>query len=226
MAFSANPFSLSVPDPAFESWLRDSGYLELFDHRTSAAAATSASDDAVSTITGGFSASLLSRFATLFSLLAINPFSKLAPDDFAGDTPLWTTGFLGSVDSYSFPSSSQQARMRIHENIKRFARNYAMLLIVFFACALYQMPVALAGLLASLALWELFKFCSDKWEFDRYPAIRQFLIRVAQCATVVLLTLLNVQMALFYGFAISYGVMILHAAFRKLSPSMKPSGQR
>ncbi|KAH0902481.1 hypothetical protein HID58_041984 [Brassica napus] len=198
MAFSPNPLSLSVPDPAFESWLRDSGYLDLLDHRTSAAAAapapassssssaaaapSSASDDVVSSITGGFFASLLSRLVTVSSLLTINPFSKLSADDFSGDTPPWTTGFFGACDSYSFPASSQQARMRVHENIKRFARNYATLFIVFFACALYQMPLALVGLLASLALWELFKYCSDRWEFDRHPSARKLVIGIGQCA--------------------------------------------
>ncbi|XP_010412553.1 PREDICTED: PRA1 family protein H-like, partial [Camelina sativa] len=198
LAFSPNPLSLSVPDPAFESWFRDSGYLELLDHRTSAAAAaasssapvstsaaatSSASDDVVSSITGGFFASLLSRLVTVSSLLTINPFSKLSADDFSGDTPPWTTGFFGNCDSYSFPSSSQQARMRVHENIKRFARNYATLFIVFFACALYQMPLALVGLLASLALWELFKYCSDRWKFDRHPSMRKFSIGIGQCET-------------------------------------------
>lgn len=159
MAFSANPLSLSVPDPAFESWLRDSGYLELLDHRTSAAAASTsssvsssaaapsaASDDVVSSVTGGFFASLLSRIVTVSSLLTINPFSKLSADDFSGDTPPWTTGFFGNCESYSFPSSSQQARMRVHENIKRFARNYATLFIVFFACALYGLNTLNLGL--------------------------------------------------------------------------------
>ncbi|AEE85355.1 P family protein H [Arabidopsis thaliana] len=241
MAFSPNPLSLSVPDPAFESWLRDSGYLELLDHRTSAAAAaasssasvsssaaatSAASDDVVSSITGGFFASLLSRLVTVSSLLTINPFSKLSADDFSGDTTPWTTGFIGNCDSYSFPSSSQQARMRVHENIKRFARNYATLFIVFFACALYQMPLALVGLLGSLALWELFKYCSDKWKFDRHPSMRKLSIGIGQCATAVLLTFLNVQMALFSALAISYSVMILHAGFRKLTPSKKPTRGR
>ncbi|CAA7039685.1 unnamed protein product [Microthlaspi erraticum] len=241
MAFSPNPLSLSVPDPAFESWLRDSGYLELLDHRTSAAAAavsasasssssaatpSAASDDVVSSITGGFFASLLSRLVTVSSLLTINPFSKLSADDFSGDTPPWTTGFFGTCDSYSFPSSAQQARMRVHENIKRFARNYATLFIVFFACALYQMPLALVGLLASLALWELFKYCSDRWKFDRHPSARKLLIGFGQCATAVLLAFLNVQMALFSALAVSYSVMLLHAGFRKLTPSKKPSRGR
>ncbi|CAH2065424.1 unnamed protein product, partial [Thlaspi arvense] len=89
---------------------------------SSDAAPSSASNGVVSSITDGFFASLLSRLVTL------------SAHDFSGET-LWTTGFFGMCDSYSFPSSSQQARMRFHENIKRFARNYATLFIVFFACA-------------------------------------------------------------------------------------------
>ncbi|KAJ0021469.1 hypothetical protein Pint_31766 [Pistacia integerrima] len=45
----------------------------------------------------------------------------------------------------------------------------------------YQMPLALLGLISSLAIWDLFKFYSDKWKFDRYPLIRQVLARIAQC---------------------------------------------
>lgn len=43
------------------------------------------------------------------------------------------------------------------------------------------MPVALVGLLSSLALWDVFKFCSERWGLDQYPVVWQFLIRVAQC---------------------------------------------
>ncbi|CAH8272824.1 unnamed protein product [Arabidopsis lyrata] len=56
MAFSPNPLSLSVLDPAFESWLRDSSYLELLDHRTSAAAAAASSSASVSSSAAATSA--------------------------------------------------------------------------------------------------------------------------------------------------------------------------
>ncbi|KAG2307034.1 hypothetical protein Bca52824_026782 [Brassica carinata] len=101
---------------------------------SAAPASSSASEDVVSFITGGFFASFLSRLVTVSSLLTINS-SKLSADDFSGETPPWTTGFFGACDSYLFPSSSQQARMRVRENIKRLARNYPTLFIVFFACA-------------------------------------------------------------------------------------------
>lgn len=43
------------------------------------------------------------------------------------------------------------------------------------------MPISLLGLLASLGLWELVRFCSDRWELEkRYPSLRQALVRIAQ----------------------------------------------
>lgn len=47
----------------------------------------------------------------------------------------------------------------------------------------YQMPLALIGLLSCLALWDVFKFCSDRWGLDHYPVIQQCLVRIAQCGT-------------------------------------------
>ncbi|KAJ9153565.1 hypothetical protein P3X46_026992 [Hevea brasiliensis] len=227
MAFSTNPLALSVPDNAFESWLRDSGYLEILDQRsfstttnTTTASATS-STPITTTITGGIFVSLFSHILALLSLFTINPLSKLTTDDFSGQTPSWTRAFFGDCGSYSFPSGSDQTRLRVQENLKRYARNYASLFILFFACTLYQMPLALIGLISSLALWDIFKFCSDRWEWDQYSVIRQVFVRTAQCATAVILICLNVQMALFCALGVSYAVMILHAAFRKLTPTKR-----
>ena len=145
MVFSSNPLSLSVPEAAFESWLRDSGYIEVLDQRTSTATTTTSSfsgGDGASITTAtatatSFFFSLFSRILTFLSLFTINPFSKLTTDDFSGQTPSWTAAFVGSFNSYSFPSSSSQACLRVHENVKRYARNYASLFILFFACTLY-----------------------------------------------------------------------------------------
>ncbi|GAB2284491.1 hypothetical protein Dimus_018944 [Dionaea muscipula] len=253
MVFSSNPLSLSVPDPAFESWLRETGYLEVLDHRTtqlhrqSTTATSSTASSATkhlpsssctttttatntrairaTTVTGlayGLVMSLVSSLVTLLSLFTINPFSKLAADDFSGQTPHWSTGFLGSADSYSFPSSPVQGRMRVHENVKRYARNYATLFVLFFACTLYQMPLALLGLLSCLALWDFFRFCNDRWLRDQFPVMQQVLSRIAQCVGAIILLFSNVQMALFFTVAVSYAAMILHASFRKLTPSKQP----
>ncbi|KDO36431.1 hypothetical protein CISIN_1g047994mg, partial [Citrus sinensis] len=101
MVFASNPLSLNVPDPAFESWLRDSSYLEILDTATttSATAVTTASTKETAT------------------------------------TPSWTREFIGALRSYSFPSSPHTLKLRVHENVKRYARNYASLFILFFACS-------------------------------------------------------------------------------------------
>ncbi|XP_059661493.1 PRA1 family protein H [Cornus florida] len=242
MVFSSNPLSLSVPEPAFESWLRDSGYLEILDERTSdlhrltsattAAAAsdhrnsTTASTNSATPIANGFFRSVFSYLATILSLFTLNPFAKLTADDFSGETPSWTLGFIGFCDSYSFPSSPSQARLRVHENVKRYARNYASLFILFFACSLYQMPLALVGLISSLALWDLFRFCAERWGLDQYPVTQQSLVRIAQCATAIILFCFNVQMALFCALGVSYAGMLLHASFRKLTPAKQPTRGR
>ncbi|KAK9268838.1 hypothetical protein L1049_000602 [Liquidambar formosana] len=239
MVFSSNPLSLSVPEPAFESWLRDSGYLEILDQRTSdlhrltttttstsAAATTGESTAATTTTTSGLFHCLFSCLGTLISFFTLNPFSKLTTEDFSGETPSWTLGFIGFSDSYSFPSSPSQARLRVHENVKRYARNYASLFILTFACTLYQMPLALVGVISSLALWDLFRFCGDRWGLDRYIVIQQVLLRIAQCATAVILIWSNVQMAIFCALGVSYAVMILHASFRKLTPVKQPTRGR
>lgn len=135
MVFSSNPFALSVPEPAFESWLRDTGYLEIIDQRTTAVAeATTAVNSNSSPLVPVTSIS--SRLLTLLSFVTLNPFAKLTADDFSGDTPSWSRSFVGSPSSYSFPSSPSQARFRVHENVKRYARNYAYLFVVFFASSL------------------------------------------------------------------------------------------
>ncbi|GER53845.1 prenylated RAB acceptor 1.H [Striga asiatica] len=228
MVFDPNPLSLSVPEPAFESWLRDSGYLEVLDQRTTdlhrlSSAGTTESAAAIGSDGVHLASQLLSRIWTLLSLLTFSPFSKLAASDFTGTMPSWTAALFGSYESYSFPSSPSQARLRVHENVKRFAQNYAVLFALFFACALYQLPLALVGLILCFALWDAFKLSSNRWGFDRYPVIRQSLVRIAQCATAVILFTSNIQLAVFCAFVVSYAAMILHASFRKLTPTNQPA---
>lgn len=147
MAFSSNPLSLSVPEAAFESWLRDSGYIDVLDQRTSdlhrlrsspsPSSPSSSSSVAASKTASAAAATITGRFVTFLSFLTLNPVAKLSANDFsAAQTPPWTAVFLGSLDSYSFPSSPSQARLRVHENVKRYARNYATLFIIVFASTL------------------------------------------------------------------------------------------
>ncbi|CAN1145885.1 PRA1 family protein H [Linum perenne] len=238
MVFSANPLSVSVPDAAFESWLRDSGYLELIDQNSSSSssavtvsssAAASSNNDTVAAastsdtlITGEIFNSLFSVIVVLLSVVTINPFSKLAAQDLSGGTPSWTSAFIGDYTSYSFPSASDQARLRLQENVKRYAKNYATLFVACFACALYQMPLALIGLISCLAVWDMFKFCNERWGWDGHPLLQQVLVRTAQCASAVILIMLNVQRALICAVSVSYAVMILHGTFRKLTSARQP----
>ncbi|KAK2369373.1 hypothetical protein P8452_57040 [Trifolium repens] len=226
MVFSSNPLALSVPEPAFESWLRDTGYLEIIDQRTSEAADATAATTTVNSSPLVPATSISSKLLTVLSFITLNPFAKLTAEDFSADTPSWSRSFVGSYSSYSFPSSPSQARFRVHENVKRYARNYAYLFIVFFASALYKMPLALVGLISCLALWDFFKFCSDRWGLDQYSVLRQCLLRIAQCATAIILIISNVQMALLCAISVSYAGVILHAAFRKLTPAKQSSQVR
>ncbi|XP_004291505.1 PREDICTED: PRA1 family protein H [Fragaria vesca subsp. vesca] len=233
MVFSANPLSLSVSDPFFDSWLRQNGYPEILEHRptssaTSAAttsAATPSTSSSTSTVNGFFT-SLYSTICILLSLFSTNPFAKLTNDDLAAPTPPWQAAFIGDYESYSFPVSGAQAQLRVQENVKRYARNYAWLLVIFFACSLYQMPWAAAGLIFSLALWEIFKHCSAMWGLDQYPTIQQTIIRVAQCVAAVILIYSGVQMALFSALSVNYAGMILHAGFRTLTRAKQASHGR
>ncbi|XP_020595427.1 PRA1 family protein H [Phalaenopsis equestris] len=229
MSFAANPLALSVPEPAFEAWLRDSGYLEILDTSSSSLPTSSASFPSSSkplppktpsaAVAGGIS-SIFFFLRTLASLFTINPFAKLTPEDFVRETPSWTVGFVGDASSYSWPGGPSQARMRVQENVRRYARNYAFLCLIFFACSLYQMPVLLLSLMVCLGLWELLRFCSDKWELEeKRPAVRTILVFAAQFGMLVILYLTDLQVALFYTAVVSYTVMLLHASLRKLASS-------
>ncbi|KAG0499039.1 hypothetical protein HPP92_003730 [Vanilla planifolia] len=235
-SFVANPLALSVPEPAFEAWLRDSGYLEILDARSSTSSAANAagaaafppassstSKLALENPTAAASSAISSSFSflrTLASLFTINPLAKLSADDFAGETPSWTLVFLGSAGCYSWPSGPSQARMRVQENVRRYARNYSVLSLIFFACSLYHMPVPLLGLISSLGLWELLRFYNDKCELEeKCPTVRIVLVRVVQFAILTILYLSNLQVTIFCTMSISYTVMILHAFLRKLAPS-------
>ncbi|KAH7684121.1 hypothetical protein IHE45_05G225600 [Dioscorea alata] len=218
MVFSANPLALSVPEPAFEAWLRDTGYLEVLDSqpvpppsadRRSKPTTAATIAPAIGGTTNFFS-SALSCFRTLVSIATLNPFAKLVPDDFTAPTPSWTSAFIGPAYSYSWPPDPAQARMRVQENVRR-----------------YQMPISLLGLVLCLGLWELLRFCCDKLELElRYPGLRQVLIRITQIAAAVVLYLCNMQMVLICAISVSYLVMILHASLRKLTPTKLSNRQR
>ena len=82
--------------------------------------------------------------------------------------------------------------------------NYASLLLFSFSCFLvdglffhaflsliylsrYKMPLALLGLVISLAVWELLWFAFDSWDpEERFPGIRFAFVRIAQMGKTIL----------------------------------------
>uniref|UniRef100_A0ACD5Y6S1 Uncharacterized protein n=1 Tax=Avena sativa TaxID=4498 RepID=A0ACD5Y6S1_AVESA len=221
-SFKPNPLSLSVPDPALDRWLRDSGYLDLLDSSAPAPTAAAATPTNPTSTSSGAAADVLAFARTLASLLTLNPFAGLSTADLAAPTPSWSLAFIGApgAASYSWPPTPTQARLRVQENVRRYARNYAALSILVFACCLYRMPKALLGLLASLAVWETVRYCRDRWGLaTRAPGVGQALLHCAQIATAILLYVCNMQFALVYAIGLSYAVMMLHASLRKLTPS-------
>lgn len=67
------------------------------------------------------------------------------------------------------------------------------------------MPLALVGLISCLALWDVFKFCGDKWGLDHHPVVRQCLVRIAQCGMLSIL--------FFSQYIISLYLKIIHLIF-------------
>lgn len=45
----------------------------------------------------------------------------------------------------------------------------------------YQIPLALVGLISSLALWDVFRYYGDHLGVDQYPLLRQIFVRIVQC---------------------------------------------
>ncbi|KAG8060898.1 hypothetical protein GUJ93_ZPchr0002g25184 [Zizania palustris] len=187
-SFKANPLSLSVPDPALDRWLRDSGYLDLLDSSASADTADTAAPSRATPInptsaSSGAAADVLAFARTFASVLALNPFARLSTADLAAPTPSWSLAFLGlpGATSYSWPPTPTQSRLRVQENVRRYARNYAALSILVFACCLYRMPMALLGMLAILVVWEGVRYCRERWELaTRSPGVGQVLLHCAQ----------------------------------------------
>lgn len=209
MAFSANPLSLSLPQRAFETWLRDSGYLEIIDDCAIDESAKAA---------GGSS--------KLSSLLTINPFAKLTTEDLSRDAVSWTGEFfdsgLGPTHSYSWPSSITQMKLRMEENLKRYTRNYIYLSLLILVCFLYKMPVALLSLISILAFWDMLRVCSNKWGLENYPAIHQTLVLIAKLVTAIIMFYCKVALALCWAGIFSFTVLIVHSSLRKINNPKKP----
>ncbi len=124
MAFERNPLSLSLPQAAFEKWLRDSGYLEILDRCVLDHAR----------IAGQGSLAALSK------VIKINPFVNLTVEDLLQKPVSWTGEFfdcgLGPWETFSWPRTITQVKLRMEENVKRYTGNYLILVLIIFLCFL------------------------------------------------------------------------------------------
>ncbi|XP_078171768.1 prenylated RAB acceptor 1.H isoform X1 [Carex rostrata] len=229
MSFVPNPISLTVPDPAFESWLRDSGHLYTLDTLPSSSSSAPSASASVSfspskpiSASPSCLSSFLSSLRTLATLISINPLAKLEASDLSAPTPSWTRDFIGGPGEYSWPAEASQARMRVQENVRHYARNYMFLSLLFFTCCLYQMPISLLGLLACLGIWEGVRLSIKSWEMEKYPVLQQVMVKFSLFITAVVLYLCNLHFSLVYAIGLSYAAMLIHASLRKLTPLNKP----
>ncbi|KAJ0017017.1 hypothetical protein Pint_11625 [Pistacia integerrima] len=108
---------------------------------TNSAALSTTSSTTATTTSATITRNLFHYLWTFFSLLKVNLFAKLTTDDFSARTPSWMREFLGFVGSYSFPLLPDTLELKVQENVKRYARNYATLFILFFAYFLLKFNV-------------------------------------------------------------------------------------
>ncbi|KAH9325650.1 hypothetical protein KI387_005828, partial [Taxus chinensis] len=120
MAFLANPLSLSLPESAFESWVRESGYLERIDQ------GGGEGEGEVGVLEGVTSNNKLWK-------INLNPFGKLSAEDLSREAVPWAAQFWGRPDAYSLPTSITHFNLRTEENVKRYARNYICLSLLIVA---------------------------------------------------------------------------------------------
>ncbi|KAE8696030.1 hypothetical protein F3Y22_tig00110678pilonHSYRG00484 [Hibiscus syriacus] len=123
--------------PSFELWLRDSDYLDVIDNiqtAVSIAASTSTPKISDSTIT-----------------------IPITTNNFSGETPSWTEVFFADFGSYSFPASISQARLRVQENVKRYAQNYALFFYSLLRLFCVSTATCTVRLISSLVLWDSFR---------------------------------------------------------------------
>jgi hypothetical protein len=155
MAFERNPLSLSLPQAAFEKWLRDSGYLEILDRCVLDHAR----------IAGQGSLAALSK------VIKINPFVNLTVEDLLQKPVSWTGEFfdcgLGPLETFSWPRTITQVKLRMEENVKRYTGNYLILVLIIFLCFLYKMPLAFVGIASIILLWDTLRKASNEWGLER-----------------------------------------------------------
>lgn len=206
MAFTANPLSLSIPPATFDAWLRESGHLEVLD-KVAIDPPRSSSNALLSSILG----------------FAVNPFSNVSVEDLCRPPLPWEGEFWdcghGLVESYGWPLSSAQLKLRMGENVKRYMGNYLRLFVLILACFIYKMPLALCGLFSVLALWEGLRMFLNYFKLERESFFHQAAILFGKIATAIAMIYCKIAFAVCWAGIFSFAVMVVHSSLRKITPS-------
>ncbi|CAK9198878.1 unnamed protein product [Sphagnum jensenii] len=210
MAFERNPLSLSLPQAAFEKWLRDSGYLEILDRCVLDHAR----------IAGQGSLAALSK------VIKINPFVNLTVEDLLQKPVSWTGEFfdcgLGPWETFSWPRTITQVKLRMEENVKRYTGNYLILVLIIFLCFLYKMPLAFVGVASIVSLWDTLRKASDEWGLERTSFRYRSLVFLSNIVTVVLMVFCKIAVALCWAGITSFLVVTMHSCLRRITSPPTP----
>jgi len=204
MAFKENPLSLSLTQEALEEWLRGSGHLEKLDRTGSEHHLRLPSQ---------------SSFGELSKALKSNPFMTLTAEDLLKKPVSWTDEFFDfGFDSYSWPRSISQAKLRMDENIRRYIGNYVILVAIVFLILLYQMPLALVGIASVVLVWDTLRRAGDEWGLDRNGIRYRALAFVGNSVTLVMMVYCKIALALFWAGLASLLVVTVHSCLRRITP--------
>ncbi|KAG0560134.1 hypothetical protein M758_10G151400 [Ceratodon purpureus] len=214
MAFKENPLSLSVSQTAFEEWLRENGHLETLD-RTE--------------LDHHLRLPSHSSFREFSKAVKSNAFMNLTVDDLLKKPVSWTGEFFdcgfGPGETYSWPRSISQAKMRMDENIRRYTGNYVVLVAIVFLILLYQMPMALVGIISVILVWDTLRRAGDEWGLERNGYRYRALAFVGNSVTVVLMVYCKIALALFWAGIGSLLVVTAHSCLRRItSTKAVPAG--
>ncbi|KAG6557571.1 hypothetical protein Mapa_000847 [Marchantia paleacea] len=210
MSFSVNPLSLCLSQSTFEAWLRDSGHLEILDKCVMDQARTNGH--------GSISA--------FMKALKINPFKSLTLEDCCKSPVAWTGEFFdcgtGPRDTYTFPHSLTQAKLRMEENVKRYTGNYLVLALVILLCFLYKIPVALLGIMSIIALWDTIRVYINSRGLTQNSFRFRSLRVLGNIGTIFIMMYCRVAVALAWAGLTSLLVVLVHSMLRRITPMKHP----
>ncbi|KAL2628689.1 hypothetical protein R1flu_013375 [Riccia fluitans] len=210
MLFSVNPLSLCMSQSTFEAWLRESGHLEILDKCTVDQARAEGH----------------SSFSAIMKALRINPFRSLTIEDCCKGPVSWTGEFfdcgLGPKETYSFPRSLTQTKLRMEENVKRYTGNYLVLALVILLCYLYKIPVALLGIMSILALWDTVRVYINSRGLTQNSFRFRALQILGNIGTIFIMMYCKVAVALAWGSLTSLLVVFIHSMLRRITVLKHP----